>query len=145
MKISNILCVAALVLVSGCFDVTYTDVSSDSANRELIGATFRTVAKVEAYGIRPNSQAPMKYFTVIPPPGIAGRTIGVVVEIPIGTLMTVDRVYRTNRILDNPMTYEVSFKEFELPEKLPIRLDLYHVGNKGEKGYFLNPMVYQKM
>ena len=135
--------IALTVMISACGKTTYKDVGHEPGSRELIGTTYTVVRPLTAYGIREHSKAAIEYFTLIPPPGIAGSEVGSRVPIAIGSTLTVISVYETNRLLDPSVTLGVKLNGAALPENLPVRLDLMR-GNEGVDRLGLNSAIFEK-
>ena len=139
---------AAFVFVSitlaGCSKEVLTDVSSQISYRQIVGTNFEVIGRLDAYGIRDHSSAPVKYVTLIPPPGIAGSQIAFVREVPRGTKATVTHVLQSNRLLDPQMTLLVRIESTDSQLSIPARIDLFR-GNEGKGAAGLNPSLYRKL
>jgi hypothetical protein len=57
----------------GCYELQRDDVSDHSEFKHVVGSRFEVVSKVDAYGIREYSKAPVEYITLIPPPALRKR------------------------------------------------------------------------
>lgn len=122
----------------------HTDVSANAVYKEQIGRQYEVVGRVDAYGIRPHSQAAVTYVTLIPPPGIGGPEVGFRIPVVAGSKVTVTKVLKTNRLLDPDMTFEIGLAGTKLPAEMPIRIDLFR-GNEGDSALQLNPGIYRKL
>lgn len=136
--------VVLLALFAGCDDTKFIDVSSQKKYSELVGTKYMIIDAVDVYGIRKHSKAPIGYFTLIPPPGIKGAEVGLRAPVPIGSTLTVLRIYETNRIFDGSITFEVMLTGVDLPPNVPIRVDLMR-GNKGAADLGLNPKIFRRI
>jgi hypothetical protein len=81
-------------------------------------------------------------LTLIPPPGMEGSEVEGVFVVPRGSKITIKKAYLSNRLIDNPITFEVSVHGAELPYDVPIRIDLFS-GNENAAGDGLNPHIYK--
>lgn len=134
---------ALFALLTACDDTKFVDVSNQQKYSGLVGAKYIIIDPVDVYGIRKHSKAPVDYLTLIPPPGIEGSEVGFRVPIPIGSTLTVLRIYETNRVFDGSITFEVTLAGVEVPPNLPIRVDLMR-GNQGGANLSLNPKIFRR-
>lgn len=136
---------ALVVLAFGLsIDLKLTDVSERPENRKEIGIRYEVIGRVDAYGIRPHSQAQVEYVTLIPPPGIAGPEVGFRAPVVAGSQVLITKVLKTNRWPDPAMTLEIKLEGTKLPADVPTRIDLFR-GNEGSGALQLNPTIYRKM
>lgn len=135
---------AFTVLFSACGETKFVDVSAQPIYRGTVGATYTVIGPVSIYGIRKHSKAPIDFVSVIPPPGIEGPEVGFRVPIPIGSTLTVLRIYESNRTFDPPVTFEVKLTGVEIPLHLPIRVDLMR-GNEGAEKLSLNAAIFRRI
>ena len=122
----------------------YEDVSAKKEYIGLIGAEYRVVDKLYAYGIRKHSKADVDYVVLQPPPGFSGSEVGFKSLIPTGTIFKIVKVLRTNRWFDPPMSLEVKLVNHDLASNALVIIDLMH-GNELAKTNTLNPDLFQKI
>jgi hypothetical protein len=134
---------ALFTLLMACDDTKFVDVSGQQKYSGLVGATFIIVDRVDVYGIRKHSKAPVAYLTLIPPPGIEGPEVEFRAPVPIGSKLSVLRIYETNRLFDGSLTFEVALTGIEVPANVPIRVDLTR-GNQGSTNRSLNPKIFRR-
>lgn len=132
----------SLLGLFGCSDESRIDVSQQAEFRHIVGMQYEVVGSVDAYGIRPHSQAAVEYVTLIPPPGIEGPEVGFRIPLQVGSKLIVQKVIKTNRMFDPNMSYEVRLEGTQLPTSALVRLDLFR-GNEGESPMKLNPKLYR--
>lgn len=120
------------------------DISNDRHYSKYIGLRYEVIGELNAYGIRHNSKAPVKYITMMPPPGIGGLQVAFPSAIKPGTVITTIKVYKTNRLFDSDKTLLVSVGDAQLPENIPVRIELFR-GNEGHGKLLLNPDVYRQL
>lgn len=125
-------------------ETTYKDVSLENQYKEQIGAQYRVKDTLFAYGVRRNALADVTYVVLQPPPGFAGSEVEFKRLIPVGTILTVQKVFMTNRWFDPPLSLQVKFVNLELELNVPIRIDLM-LGNELDGTNELNPKLYQKL
>jgi hypothetical protein len=120
------------------------DISNDRTYSKYIGLRYEVSDKLDAYGIRDHSKAPVRYITLMPPPGIGGLQVAFSNAIRPGTIITISKVCKTNRLFVSDKTLLVSVGDAQLPENTPIRIDLFR-GNEGHGKLLLNPKVYRQL
>lgn len=126
-----------------CGQETQVDVSKSPSYATTIGTQYEIVGRLLAYGIRQHSQAPIEYVTLMPPPGIMGSSIVPLGEVPLGAVVTVIAVHRTNRVIDDPHTFVVSVSQSATLTAYPTRIDRFR-GNEGNAGPLaLNEAVFK--
>jgi hypothetical protein len=132
----------SLACLSGC-EERLSDVSQESKYRPYIGQKYVVRKEVSAYAIEDlNRVNVVSYLTLIPPPGIEGREVEGIYAIPPGVIIKIEKAYLSNRLLDNPLTFEIHVTGVSFPHKVPVLLDLTR-GNENEAGDGLNPDLYQ--
>jgi hypothetical protein len=133
-----------VVMLLGCDDkVVYQDISSSVP--EIIGARYRVKGRVLVYGIRKHSKAPIDYIQLMPPPGIGGSQIVPLPEIPIGVIFKIVSAWKSNHIEPNSNSVLVEFENFELPEKVPTRIEYFRGNNQHWWGFALNSEYYERI
>jgi hypothetical protein len=133
-----------LALLAGCGKETHEDVSAEPRSREIIGTRYEVIGQVHAHGIRPHSQAPVEHVVLLPPPGIAGTMIAWREPVRKGSIITVRKVVRTNRLFDGNMNLDVDLEGTPLPVSAPVTVQLMRE-NKGEGYLQPNPAVFRKL
>ena len=122
---------------------TLEDIGNDLHYSKYIGLRYEVIGELNAYGIRHNSKAPVKYITMMPPPGIGGLQVAFSSAISPGTIITISKIYKTNRLFESDKTLLVSVDGSQLPENTPVRIELMR-GNEGHGKLLFNPKVYRQ-
>jgi hypothetical protein len=139
----SIPCIVLATVLSGCGETKYVDVSAQPGYRDIVGATYTVKGPMTAYGIRKHSKAAVEYVSVVPAPGIDGPEVGFRLPIAIGSTVTVNSVYESNRIFDPSISLGVKLNGAAMPKGLPIRIDLMR-GIQGTDKLSLNPALFQR-
>lgn len=136
----------ALLLIAGCGNVKYIDVSQNSKYKNLVGKTYEVTGNVTAYVIDERSRGIEPYITVRAPPGIGGPEVVGEREIPIGTILTVTHVEKTNRFIECKTSLRLSPLDFQKEglQKYKVRLEI-RTGNEGGTCESLNPKHYREI
>jgi len=135
-----------LLLATALASCTYRedDVSNHPQARELIGTKYKVVHDIRAYGVRPHSGAEAEYIVITAPPGFTGPEVAFEDTVHAGAELTVLKVLKTNRLLDDPYTVIVRLDHTDLHTALPIQLELFNT-NVGASALSLNPAFYQRI
>jgi hypothetical protein len=135
-----------LLLAAALASCTYreNDVSNHPQARELIGTKYKVVQDIRAYGVRPHSGAEAQYIIITAPPGFSGPEVAFEDTVHAGAELTVLKVLKTNRLLDDPYTVIVRLDRTDLHSALPIQLELFNT-NVGASALSLNPAFYQRI
>ena len=137
--------VVTWIVLTGCGQQSYTDVSNDPNYEGMVGQRFSVAGPLLAYGIKDHSAAPIEYITLMPPPGIGGRSIVPLGTVKTGAILTVMTVRMTNRLLDDPVNYVVLLDESDFHASVPIHVDRFR-GNEGPDGRTsLNPSIFHQL
>jgi hypothetical protein len=138
------LCVAALTLV-GCQRGPDEELTSTKPHADLIGARYRVVSTVlHAYGVYAslNEKKSISMVDVIPFP-IGGPEVAFDRVVARGQIVKILSAWRHHSIVRTRVYYLVALEGLDLPEGVPIRLELSR-GNEGV-GAELNPAIYEKL
>lgn len=125
-------------------ETTYTDVSHENQYKDQIGVQYRVVDTLFAYGVRKHSKANVTHVVLEPPPGFAGPEVGFKRQVPLGTVLIVQKIFMSNRWLDPPLSFEIKFLNYDLGVDVPVRVDLM-LGNELRGTNNLSPKIYQKL
>jgi hypothetical protein len=110
----------------------------------IIGAEYRIVEEVNAYGIYKNmDRKEVSVITLIPDVGIAGPEVAFKKQISKGKTIKILSAWRENRFLTSDVYYVVAIKDSDLPPGIQIKIKLSR-GNEGVNAG-LNPRVYEKI
>ena len=128
---------ATALAVGGC------DRKIGEEHRALVGRQFAVSGPLLAFGIREHGAAPLKYVTLMPPPGIAGKSVVPLGQIKLGSHVVISEVRITERVVDDPVQYTVLLENAALPQGLPIYVDRFR-GNEDPSGrWSLNPEIFK--
>lgn len=132
-----------VVLLSGCWEIKYKDISSSPQAQGIVGSDYAVSGKVYLYGYRKTSTHSTTEAFLWAGTRISGPEIAFEKVVPIGTKISVIALLKTNDIpiLSCRRALVVSVEGMEIPENLPATIDLV-VKNKG-KGCSLNEDYYR--
>lgn len=83
------------LFLSGCYYLTRTDISSDSAYQHIIGSTYVTKNKMKVYGAWAlSSEARIDHYLITAFPGIGGREIKDLGCLPAGTVLKITKIIK---------------------------------------------------
>jgi hypothetical protein len=88
----------------------------------------------------------LSYVELVPPPRIGGPEFAFRKVVPKGQVFKIVSAWRQSavlRLVEMPVYYLVEFERSDLPDGVPVRLQLYR-GNRGP-GADLNPAIYRKI
>lgn len=136
----------SLLLLSGCGDVKYTDVSEKPPYSDSIGNHYEVVGPVYAYLIKGASKNSTPYIDVTAPPRLTGPEIGLEQEVAMGTILVVTGVERTNRLFECKTSFRLAPLGALNPkgQQYTIRLEGM-LSNQGDRCGDLNPKYYRKI
>jgi hypothetical protein len=133
------------IVLTACSQQSYKDVSDHPEYKVMVGQRFGVLSPLLAYGIREHSAAPIKYITLMPPPGIAGSTVVPLGTVQVGAVVTVQAVRLTSRWLDDPVNYLVTVAGSSVTMALPVHIDRFR-GNEGlGSRTSLNPSIFRPL
>ena len=120
------------------------DISRSEQYRSMVGAEFRVVEAVAAYGIyRYPQQDEVLYATIIPGVGIAGPEIAYKKDVPKGTVLSIQKVVKIGRLLGSRIDYIVVANNDSLPKDVEVHVEMRR-GNEGN-GLSLNSSIYVRI
>lgn len=140
----KIIAIFFLTGVSGCYAEKFVDISNEETYSKLIGSIYEITGPIIGHGIRKNSEAPVEYITLIPPPGIGGSQVAFSNSIPIGSKIKIIKVLKSNRLYKSDITLIIEMEGVNFPSDTPIRIDLTR-GNEGSNSTLLNEKFYRRM
>lgn len=139
--ISQFVCLVLLTVSSGCAP---TDMTLTNPYDQIVGAEYRIVAAVDAYGIYEDLDKKVtSYITLIPGVGIGGPEVAFRKRIAKGQKIKILSAWRERKFLYNDIYYVISLQDADLPRGIQARIDLSR-GNEGV-GTELNQHVYEKI
>jgi hypothetical protein len=136
---------AALVgiaLLAAC-EVTYTDVSDNRHLASLVGTRYEVVGPVNLYGIGTRRSGALSYLTLSPMP-MDGPEFVSSRELPRGTVITVERVLKTNRWPDSNRVFQVRLQGVPALPDTFVTVELFR-GNESDIPWKLNPALYREL
>lgn len=136
-------CLALAAILATCI-LHEEDVSTSPRARELVGQRYQVVGRILAYGVRRHSGAAPDHVVLTAPPGLAGPEVAFEEAVAAGAEITLLKVLKTNRLLDNPCTLVVRLEGTAWRTSLPVRLELYNE-NGGPGRLSLNPEFYRRL
>lgn len=116
-------CFVALTTLSTCSE-TLEDVSARGEYKEIVGARYEVVGKLEAYGIGRNPYEQIDYVKLMPVFGYTRSEVGFNIPVRQGSKLTITNVYHSNRWFDRGVTLGVRLEGMPLPVDAPVRIDL---------------------
>ncbi len=144
--IGRIVCVICIAASSACVKLPVEELPSTSPYAKIIGAEYRIVGDVSAYGIyeRVGDRKVLSYVTLIPGVGIGGSLVESKGPIVKGQLIKILSAWRTHLLgFTLEVYYLVTFQDTDLPYDVPVQIDLSR-GNEGVDAG-LNPGVYERL
>lgn len=93
-KILNLIILSACLLLSGCFYLTRTDISSDSTYKDIIGSTYVTKNKMKVYGAWVSNEPRIYSYLLTALPGIGGSEIKDIGFLPAGTKLMITKIIK---------------------------------------------------
>ena len=139
-----LLVLAALVVLLGCSEVKFKDVSEDPKFRALVGGRYEVVGAVYAYGLRVHAGAKVDLITLIPPPGITSYQVAFKTQVRLGSTITVLKVLKTSRLFDPGIDFVVRLDGTQMPAEAITIIEIFR-GNEGKEPLQLNPAIYRKL
>lgn len=132
--------------MSGCWNVSYTDVSEKKQYNHFIGKKYEVVEVVYAYFVDESSRGLEPYIAILSTPRIGGPEIVSKEQIHAGTVLEVIGVERTNRVFECRTSLLLSPIESLKDEgkRYKTRLELM-IGNEGTDCGMLNPKHYREI
>ncbi|RFC35887.1 MAG: hypothetical protein DID92_2727743807 [Candidatus Nitrotoga sp. SPKER] len=112
---------------------------------KMVGTKYRIVSNVAAYGIyRYPQRDKILYAAIIPEPGIAGPEVAYRVQIPVGSILSIQKIMKSHALLSSTIEYSVVITSAseQISKDVELRLELSR-GNEGDR-LFLNPKFYER-
>lgn len=144
--IGRILCMMLIATSSACVKLSVEELPSTSPYAKMIGAEYRIVGNVSAYGIyeREGDRKVLSYVTLIPGVGIGGSLVEPKGPIVKGQRIKILSAWRTHLLgFTRDVYYLVALQDTDLSHDVPVQIDLSR-GNEGEDAG-LNPGVYERL
>ena len=142
--LTQIICVILLIAVSGCSKPTVIDLTLTKPYAQLVGAEYRLITEVDAYGIYENlDRKKISFIEFIPGVGIAGPEVAFKKRIAKGQIITILSAWQERKLFHSDVYYVIALREGSLPRDIQLRIGLSR-GNEGE-GAELNPRVYERI
>ena len=141
-----ILYVMLIVSPSASVKLPVEELPSPSPYAKIIGAEYRIVGDVSAYGIyeRVGDRKVLSYVTLIPGVGIGGSLVESKGPIVKGQHIKILSAWRMHLLgFTRDVYYLVKFQDADLPHDVPVRIDLSR-GNEGVDAG-LNPGIYERL
>jgi hypothetical protein len=144
--IVRIVCVICIAASSACVKLPEEELPSTSPYANIVGAEYRIVGDVSAYGIyeRVDGRKVLSYVTLIPGVGIGGSLVEAKGPIVKGQQIKILSAWRLLLLgFTREVYYLVTFQDMNLPYDVPVRIDLSR-GNEGVDAG-LNPGIYERI
>jgi hypothetical protein len=132
-----------LTTLTGCGNVSYSDVSQKDGYRDFIGKKYQTIRPIRAYLIDDPKHGIEPYVTLKAPPGIEGPEVAWSKELPIGTDLVVKSVEKSNRLFECKTSLTMGAID-GVDDSYKVRLEI-RIGNKGETCSTLNPKYFKEI
>lgn len=139
-----LLCSAA-TLIAGC-SLTPQDISGTLPYSSAVGAVYRVIGEVDAYGIaQVGSSSALEMVVVIPRTNSIGGP-EILFEYPVerGKELRVTSVRRQTVWGESGVFFLVEMKDARWPETVPVRIELMR-GNESHDPAGLNPQLYERV
>ena len=143
--IGRSICIILIAASSACVKPAVDELTFTSPYANFIGAEYRVVAEVNAYGIYENldQRVAPSYITLIPGVGIAGPEVAFKRRIAKGQNIKILSAWREHTLLYNRVYYLVTSQDTDLPRDVQVQIELSR-GNEGVDAG-LNPGVYERL
>jgi hypothetical protein len=134
----------ALFVLTACQAGPGDEISSRKPYADLIGARYRVIGDLYAYGVygSPNNRT-LGYITLVPRAEVSGPEYAFRRKVPEGQVLKILSAWQRFILFESGIYYLVAFEESDLPPDIPVRVALRR-GNGGA-GADLNPAIYQKL
>ncbi|MES9906776.1 MAG: hypothetical protein ABW168_29365 [Sedimenticola sp.] len=136
-----------IFLLPACYSKSeYEDVSSHMQYSRLIGNRFETLAPLVVHGVTldQNYKKVIEVFVVTVEPGFGGPEVLMRRDLPVGSIVSIEKVLRCSTCLPSYIEYEINFLSENIGSDIPVRLDDLSIkNNKGS--LILNPDVFRKL
>ncbi len=139
-----LLCSVA-TLIAGC-SLTPKDISGISPYSSAVGAVYRVIGEIDAYGIaQVGSSSALEMVVVIPRINSIGGP-EILFEHPVerGKELRVTSVQRQTVWGESGVFFLVEMKDSRWPETIPVRIELMR-GNESQDPAGLNPQLYERV
>jgi hypothetical protein len=139
------LSLSVVLTLAACQTGSAEEITSTKPYADLIGAKYSVVSEtLYAYGVYGSlNDRQISYVTLVPPPGVGGREYAFRRNIPKGQVIRILSAWHRVVILDSGVYYLVALENSDLPERVPIRLELMRGNENG--GADLNPAIYRRL
>ena len=142
--IGRLVCLIWISTSSACAENAVDELTFTSPYASIIGAEYRIVEEVNAYGIYKNmDRKEVSIITLIPGVGIAGPEVAFKKQISKGQTIKILSAWREHRFLTSDVYYLVALQDADLPRGIQVKIKLSR-GNEGV-GAELNPRVYERI
>lgn len=144
--IGQIVCMILIATSSACVQLPVEELPSTSPYANFIGAEYRVVGDVSAYGIyeRVDGRKVLSYIELIPDVGISGSLVESKGPIVRGQHIKILSAWRMHMFgFTQGVYYVIRSQDKNLIYDVPIRIELSR-GNEGVDAG-LNPAVYERL
>lgn len=129
---------------TACAEKADNELTFTSPYSNDIGAGYRIVGEVNAYGIYQDlNKKELSYITLIPGVGIGGPEVAFRKRIPKGQTIKILSVWQKHMFLQSEIYYLVAIEAADLPKDVKIQIELSR-GNE-IPGRELNPSIYERI
>lgn len=136
------ICLVLLTVLNGC--TKPTELTLENPYAQIVGAEYRIVAAVDAYGIYEDlDKKVISFIELIPGVGIGGPEVAFRKRIVKGQKIKILSAWRERKFLYNDTYYVIALQDADLPRGIQVRIDLSR-GNEGV-GADLNNIVYERI
>ena len=146
MKQAHVVMWLCVVLtLTACQEGAGEEITARKPYADLIGAKYSVVAdNLVAYGIYSSLDTQTIGYVMLKPGGASGPEIAFRRNVPKGQVIRILSAWRRFILFESGVYYVVAIENSDLPQGIPIRLEIYK-GANGGVGADLNPAVYKKL
>ena len=137
-------CVCVMMVIAACQFGPDEEITSKKPYSDLIGAEYRVVSdQLHAYGVYESLNNRTVNFVELVPLELGGPEFAYERPVPKGQNIKLLSAWRHSSTLRTRIYYLVALEDSDLPEGVPVRLELSR-GNEGGDAD-LNPSIYNRI
>lgn len=136
-------CFCVVLALGACQVGPGKEISSTKPYADLIGARYSVVGDLYAHGVYESLNDRIVTYVTLVPIRLGGAEYAFRRIVPKGQVIKILSAWRRFVLLESGDYYLVAVENWDLPQGIPIRLDLSR-GNGGA-GADLNPAIYKRL
>jgi hypothetical protein len=137
-------CLIALFALAACQTGPGEEISSTKPYADLIGATYRVIGDLYAYGVYGSlNNRTVRYIDLVPHSDVSGPEYAFRRKVREGGVIKILSAWQEFILFESGIYYVVALEESDLPKGIPVRVALRR-DNQGA-GADLNPAIYRRL